>query len=280
MKLRPQNPSSCLLVCLATCLLAPQLSANCLLPHDTNQHSHWHWHVTTDVQFANLSSSDTYFSGTIADVWRAEHDLDGELFGVTMTGSPPVLGNMFSGFIAYRGGDLDGAFSTRGILPVPDGPYPGHVSYDRDEFELGVDVNILNAVYARLAYYTYEMEGDWTYPGGGIEPQEYEFEALELGVGFRQDYESCYCEKLTFGVDAYLALQYVDYEHTEVASGLSASNDGVGYKARIETNAKYLIMDHTRVVLAGGYSYQDFDDDDLGLTNDGFFIRLGLEMQF
>jgi hypothetical protein len=280
MKLRPQNPSSSLLVCLATCLLVPQVSANCLLPHDTHQHSHWHWHVTTDVQFANLSSSDTYFSGTVNDIWRAEHDLDGELYGMTITGSPPFLGNMISGFIAYRGGDLDGDFSTRGILPVPDGPYPGSVSFDRDEFELGVDVKILNAVYARLAYYSYKMEGDWTYPGGGIEPQEYDFEALELGVGFRQDYESCYSPKLTFGVDAYLAAQFVNYEHTEVLSGLSAETDGVGFKGRIEANTKYLIMDHTRVVLAGGYAYQDFDDDDLGLTNDGFFIRLGLEMQF
>jgi hypothetical protein len=39
-------------------------------------------------------------------------------------------------------------------------------------------------------------------------------------------------------------------------------------------------MDHTRLVLAGGYFYQDADDGDLGLTNDGFLIRLGLEMQF
>jgi hypothetical protein len=280
MKNRSKTTPSCLLACLATSLLVAQASANCLLPHDTSQHSHWNWHVTTEVRFANLTSSDSYFSGDGTEIWRAEHDLDGELYGITMTGSPPILGNMISGFIAYRGGDLDGNFSTREILPAPEGPYPGDISYDRDEFELGVDFKILNAVYARLAYFNYEMEGDWTYPGGGIEPQKYEFEAMELGIGFRQDYESCFSPKLTFGVDAYLAIQFFEHEHTEIDGGASAETDGTGFKGRIEANAKYRVMDHTRVVLAGGYFYQDVDDDDLGLTNDGFLIRLGLEMQF
>lgn len=278
MKHPSPNTPSWLLACLATFLFVPQAGANCLLPHDPNQPSHWHWHIDTHVQFANLEGSDVYLSGD--EYWLATHDLDGPLYGATITGSPPLLGNMFTGFFSYRAGDLDGDFTTRGLPPFPDGPYPGHVSFDRDEFELGVDVSILNAVYGRVAYSNYEMEGSWSYADGAIEPQRYEFDAWEVGVGFRQDYKSCFTPRLTFGVDAYLAILFFNHEHTEIDGGASLDSDGTGFKGRLEANAKYQVVDHTRIVLAGGYGYQDIDSDGLDLTDDGFFIRLGLEIAF
>ena len=271
-----------LLTCLATILTGSQLSANCLLLHDASQHSHWVWHVSTDVHFSNLESTDVYFSGDGTEDWRAEHDLDGPLYGLTMTGSPPVLGNMIRGFVSYREGDLDGDFNTREIDPVPEGPYPGDVSFDREELELGIDVQILNAVYARVAYSKHEMDGDWEYdgPSDPIEPQEYDFEAVEVGAGFRQDYVSCYSPDLTFGVDTYLAVLFFDYEHTEVDGGYRKDTDGAGFKGRIEANFKYLVADHARVMLACGYAYQDLDKDDLDLTQEGFLLRLGVEAEF
>lgn len=257
-----------------------QSQANCLLLHDSSQESHWIWHVSTEAQFANLESTDSYFSGDGTEDWISRHDLDGTMYGATLSGSPPVLGNMFRVFFTHRQGDLDGGFNTREVMPFPEGPYPGSVSFDRDEFALGIDIQILNAVYGRIAYSSHEMTGDWKYSDSPDEPQEYEFEALEVGVGFRQDFESAFDPRLTFGVDAYLAVQFFDYEHTEIDGGASADTSGTGFKGMLEANAKYLVADHAWAVLGVGYAYQNNDEDDLDLTNDGFLVRIGLDLAF
>lgn len=262
----------------AACFLQ-QASAHCLLLHDISKPGQWLWSFDPEVHFAELKSSDLYLSGD--EFWFAKHDIDGELYGASTSFSPPVLGNMISIFVAYREGDLNGDFSTEGISPFPEGPYPGDVSFDREEFELAVDVKILNAVYARIAYNRHEMDGDWKYPGGEVEPQEYKYEAFEAGVGFRQDFVSLFNRCLTFGVDAYVAMQFYEYTHTEIIDGGKLESDGNGFRGDLELNAKYRIpAAHTRLVAAVGYTYQDIDDQDLGLTRDGFFVRLGAEFKF
>ena len=72
------------------------------------------------------------------------------------------------------------------------------MEFDRDEWEMGADVLILDAVYGRLSYSTYEMDGDWVYDDGTIEPQEYTYDAYTIGVGFRQDYPLDYLAQVFF----------------------------------------------------------------------------------
>ncbi len=295
-----QKPLPGMVAAFCAGLFVPSVSANCLLLHDMDRHGHWIVTVDSHVGFANFDGSDEYFSGDYMvpalvsrtsgnlvvaggdEDWRASHDLDGTIYGMSLRASPPLLGNMFTVFLSYANGTLDGDFNTREVSPFPEGPYHGRVSYDRDEFEVGVDVQILNAVYGRLAYSRYEMDGDWRYFGGfdPREPQEYQFEAFELGVGFRQDFVSCYSPRLSFGVDAYLAVLFFDYEHKEVDGGRTADSDGAGFKGRLEANAKYALTDHTRAVVGVGYLYQSLDDDGIDLTDDGLFIRLGVEASF
>lgn len=266
-------------------ILAPSyVGGHCLLLHDVDEETpQWQFGLSGLYQNLQAESVDEYFSGPLGDEdWRVEHDLDGDFGGFTLAASPPILGNKITAYLTYLTGDLEGSFSTQEISPTPEGPYPGEVSFDREFWEFGADILILNAVYGRVAYTTYTMDGVWDYGDPFVEPQKYDFEALEIGAGFRQDFTSAWSSQCTVGIDAYVGLQFFEHEHTEVETAAVAKSEGVGVHARVEANVKYKVRSLTgaSVVVGVGYDYQNLDDDGVDLTNEGFFARLGIDVGF
>lgn len=276
-----------LLILLAFAFSASPLSANCLELYEADPSGGWNVHVSADYHATELESTDQYLSGDGTEDWRAMHDLDGDLYGFTIMATPPVLGKRVTVDLSYLTGSLSGNFNTREISPTPEGPYPGRVKFDRDEWELGANIHILNAVYARLAYSTYEMEGDWVYTGGGPnEPQKYEFDAYTIGAGFRQDFylqpDTVPDRKLGVLVNAFVGVSFFEYEHTEQLTGASVETDGLGYEMSAELLGVYKvnIVGNSRIFAGVGYTYKNNDDGILDLTDKGFTPKVGMEIAF
>lgn len=275
-------------VLLAAASNPSEILADCLELFDSD-HAISGITILAEYQSANLESSDQYLSGAAGDEdWRAEHDLDGDLYGFSVHFRPPALGKRFAMDFTYLTGELEGTFNTREILPTPEGPYSGTVKFDRDEWELGLNVFILNAVYVRLEYFTFEMDGDWVYNDGSPnEPQKYELDAYNIGVGFTQDYffKNPDTEfKRNFGllVDVFAGGSVVDYKHTEKQTGASVETDDVGYNLRAEMLATYRIGNNSRSrFYAGiGYTYKHNSDTNFDLTEDGISAKLGVIIVF
>ena len=282
---------------LAVGFTTPLLVAECLKMHTPDHSGGWTVNVSTEYNSHTLESTDQYLSGPAGtEDWEAEHDLDGDLYGFSISTTPPVHGKRMTVYFSYRTGELDGGFNTREISPTPEGPYFGKVEYDRDEWELGTDILILNAVYVRLEYFTYEMEGDWVYfDGSPNEPQEYEYDAFTLGAGFRQDYPIDYLAEVLFQkprpdqksdfafvVDAFLGISYFEFEHTEKLTGASVDTEDIGYEGSVEVLGMYTMrrLGDLSFFGGGGYGHKNSDDDDLDLTNEGFFAKIGVQKDF
>ncbi len=275
----------------------PLLQADCLKGYHPDHSGGWVLDISPVIKSVTLESTDEYLSGALGNEdWKAKHDVDGELYGLSIRVTPPVLGKRVTAYFSYLTGELDGKFSTRELRPTPEGPYSGKVEFDRDEWVLGADVLILNAVYARLEYSTYEMDGDWDYDiVTPDEPQEYEYDAFTLGVGFRQDFPLDYLAKVfldrphdipssrfAFVVDAFFGISRFEYEHTEKTAGASVDTDDIGYEGRLELLGTYKagFLRDNRIFAGGGYSYKKTDGDDLDMTNDGLYAKIGVEIRF
>lgn len=277
------------IVLLVFLLFTSPLYAHCLDPHESDNSGGLSMNVSGEYQAAELESTDQYLSGTAGDEdWKAVHDLDGDLYGFSISATPPVLGKRLSFDISYLSGDLSGTFNTQEIAPTPEGPYTGTVTYDYEQWEIGADVFILNAVYARLKYSTFEMDGEWVYDlGFANEAQKYEFDAYTIGVGFKQNIGSKVPNAVFedgFGliVDVFLGYSFFDYEHTEQLTGAKVNNDGNGYEMSIDLIGTYKLnigMD-SYIFCGVGYDYEENDDDNLDLTQDGFTAKLGVRMTF
>ncbi len=172
-----------LAVVLIGLLGAPVLWADCLDIYHAESHAGGALNIAFQYERAELESTDRYFSGPSGtETWKAEHDVDGNLYGASIRYEPSIWNKRIRFDGKYLTGELDGKFKTREVSPTPEGPYTGTVDFDRDKWELGVDVFILNAVYARLQYSGFEMDGDWEYSDGSPdEPQEYEFDSYSCG---------------------------------------------------------------------------------------------------
>ena len=278
-----------LLVLLAFALYASPLSAHCLQPYQADHSSGWTVNVSAKYNSVELESTDQYLSGPAGTQdWKAVHDVDGDLYGFSISATPPVLGKRVTLDFSYLTGDLSGTFNTREISPAPEGPYYGTVEFDRDEWELGADVFILNAVYARLKYSTFEMDGDWVYSDGSPnEPQKYEFDAYTIGAGFRQYYsldkpDTVFLSNLGLLVDVFFGLSLFDYKHTEQLTGASVETDGIGYEMSAELLGTYKvnIVGDSRIFAGVGYTYKDNDDSNLDLTEKKFTVKLGILIGF
>lgn len=278
-----------LLVLLAFALYASSLSANCLQPYHADDFSGWTMNVAVEHNLVDLESTDQYLSGPAGtEDWKAMNDVDGDLNGFSISATPPVLGKRVTLDFSYLTGDLSGTFNTREISPTPEGPYYGKVEFDHDEWELGADVFILNAVYARLEYSTFEMDGDWVYfDGSPNEPQKYEFDAYTIGAGFRQKYfldkpDTVFESKLGLLVDVFFGLSFFDYKHTEQLTGASVETDDIGYEMSAELLGTYKvnIVGDSRIFAGVGYTYKENDDSNLDLTEKNFIVKLGIQIAF
>jgi len=288
MNIRTQHFNFLFLAMLVGIFIPSQIFADCLELFESD-HATSSISISAEYNSTNLESTDQYLSGAGGDEdWRAVHDLDGDLHGFSINIRPPALGKRFSMDFTYLTGDLEGTFNTREISPTPEGPYSGKVRFDRDEYQLGFNIFILNAVYARLEYYTFEMDGDWVYNDGSPnEPQKYELDAYNLGVGFIQDYffknpDSEFKRYFGLLVDVFAGCSIMDFEHTEKLTGASVETDDIGYKLRAALLATYKIGNKSRSrFFAGiGYTYKHNSDTNFDLTEDGFFSKLGIMIVF
>ncbi len=275
-------------VLLAFLFYASSLSAHCSEPFEPDHSSGWDMNVSPEYNRAELKSTDEYLSGGGTDDWKAEHDVDGDMYGVSISATPPIWGKRITLDFAYLTGDLSGSFKTREIAPTPGTTYYGKVEFDRDEWELGANIYILNAVYARVGYSTFEMDGDWVYNDGSPnEPQEYEFDAYSVGVGFRQYYHldeqnTDFKRNIGLLVNLFLGLSTIDYKHTEKLTGASVETDdtGIEMSAEILGTYKVNIVGDSRIFAGVGYAYKENEESNLNLTEKGFTARLGIEIDF
>lgn len=261
------------------------LCSHCTDLYEGDDSGGWIINASVDYQSANLESEDQYLSGATNDEdWVAVHDLEGDLYGFSISARPPVWGKRVALDFSYLTGDMKGTFNTREISPTPEGPYAGTVEYDREDWELGADIFILNAVYARLQYSNFQMDGDWVYTGGGAnEPQRYDYEAYTIGAGWRQDYY-LFPEKLPkkkFGVffNIFAGLSFQNYKHTEKLGGASVKTNDVGYEFDTVLLATYQIGQNkdSFVYVGPGYNYRD---SNLELTQKGPTAKFGARIAF
>lgn len=278
-----------LLALLVFSLHAPPSFANCLQLYHADDSSGWTANVSAEYNSVDIESTDQYLSGPEgAEDWKAVHDVDGDLYGFSISATPPILGKRVTFDFTYLTGDLSGTFNTREISPNPEGPYHGTVKFERDEWELGADVFILNAVYVRLKYSTFEMDGDWVYSDGSPnEPQKYDFDSYTIGAGFRQHYSlakpnSVFLSNLGLLVDVFLGLSSFDYKHTEQLTGASVETDGIGYEMSAELLGTYKIkiVGDSRIFAGVGYIYKNNEDSNLDLTEKKFTAKLGILIAF
>ena len=277
------------LVLLGFMLYAAPLSANCLEQYHENPSSDWTVNASVNYNLTNLESTDQYLSGPAGtEDWEAINKVDGDIYGFSIIATPPILGKRLTMDFSYHTGDLSGTFNTREISPAPEGPYYGTVKFDRDEWELGVDVFILNAVYVRLGYSTFEMDGDWVYSDGyPNEPQKYEFDAYYAGVGFRQNYylrnpDTVFESNFGILVDVFGGLSSFNYKHTEQLTGASVETDDVGYELRAELLGTYKVsvMGDSRIFAGVGYTYKKNEDGAFDLAENIFTAKLGVRSAF
>ncbi len=126
------------------CFLIPFLSgaagADCLEIYDGKHHSGGALNVAFEYEKTEFESTDQYLSGAGGtESWKAVHDLDGDLYGMSFRFEPPILNQRVRFDFKYMTGEMDGNFNTREISPTPEGPYTGKVEYDRDEWQAGLD---------------------------------------------------------------------------------------------------------------------------------------------
>ncbi len=265
-----------------------ELCPHCIDFYEDDDSGGWIINASADYQSANLESDDRYLSGYANDEdWRAVHDIEGDLYGFSINTRPPVWGRRVALDFSHLTGDLKGDFNTREISPTPEGPYAGTVKYDREDWEFGADIFILNAVYTRLQYATFEMDGDWVYTGGGAdEPQKYDFDAYTIGIGWRQDYYLLpeQLPEKRFGVflNVFGGLSFLNYEHTEKSGGASVETDDIGFEFDAEIMGKYRIghNDDSCVYAGIGYTYSDSSESRLKLTQKGPTAKLGVRVAF
>lgn len=288
-----------LLLCVA--FNASSLFAKCLFHHPSIPTPHctalyspdnsggWTFDVSADVKWNDLESTDTYLSGVANNEdWTAVNNVDGALYGFTVCATPPIWGKRLSVDFSHLTGDLKGSFNTREILPTPEGPYFGSVEFDRDEWELGMEIFILNTVYTRLEYSTFEMEGDWVYNDGSPnEAQRYTLNAFTTGAGFRQNIGSMIENKvfekgLGLIFDVFAGLSPFEYKHKELGGGATVKTRGIGYELRTDLLGTYeiKIKNGSQVfVYAGiGYVYRNNNDDDLDLIDQGITGKFGIHV--
>lgn len=276
-------------VFLAFAFYAPPLSADCLEMFQPDHSGGWTVSVSADFHSADLESTDQYLSGPSGtEDWRAVNNVDGDLTGFTIRATPPVLGKRVTLDLSHLRGELSGTFNTREISPAPEGPYSGTVTFDREEWAFGADVFILNAVYARLAYSMFEMDGDWVYTDGSPnEPQRYEFDAYTIGAGFRQYFslaepDTDFERNIGLLVNAFAGLSFFEFEHTEKLTGASVKTDDTGYELSAELLGTYKvnIVGDSRVFAGVGYRYKENSDTVADLTEEGFIPKVGLDIAF
>ena len=273
-----------LLVLLIGLLNSPLLWADCLDIYHGESHAGGALNIAFRFEKAELESTDNYLSGPAGtEEWKARHDVDGNLYGVSIRFEPSIWNKRVRFDAKVLTGELDGSFKTQEVSPTPEGPYSGSVEFDRDEWELGVDVYILNAVYARLQYSGFTMDGDWEYSGGfPDEPQEYKYDAYTAGLGFRRLYRSHKQSKFGLGVHAFAGLTFFEYEHTEKTVDAKVEFDDIGHELSAELIGTYdlPIGEKAMVFLGLGYTYVSTDDDDLDLTQEAITSRLGIRVAF
>lgn len=262
--------------------------ADCLEPHAHDDSDEWTVTGSFDHQWTDLESIDLYLSGAAGtEDWRVVHDLSGDLNGFTIGVIPPILGKRVAVDVSYLEGTLGGSFNTQEITPTPEGPYTGSVEFDRQDVILGVDVYVLNAVYGRLQYHRYEMDGTWVYdivtPN---EPQEYEYQAITIGGGFKQNYDWKIGDpedrKFGFVVDAFFGLVFIELEHTEVTAGVTQERDDVGFIFDGEFLTTYQLgeSNDSYAFLGVGVVFSDSDDNNLDLTQQGITGKAGVNILF
>ena len=82
--------------------------------------------------------------------------------------------------------------------------------------------------------------------------------------------------------DAFLGISYFEYEHTEKLTGSSMDTEDIGYEGSVELLGKYTLASFGDVSIfgGGGYLHKNNDGDDLDLTNEGFFAKIGVQKKF
>lgn len=282
MNIRFKHAKLSVLVLLFCILNVTLLWAGCLTCNDLSNDNTLN--VSVEYKNMNLESTDNYFSGAGGtETWKAVHDVDGDMYGVSIRFEPPIWNKRVRFDFNYMTGELDGTFNTQEISPTPEGPYTGKVKFDRDELEFGVDVFILEGVYARLQYSGFEMDGDWVYDiSTPNEPQEYDFDSFTAGIGFRQLFYPDKESRFGIGVLLFAGFSFFDYEHTEKTNNATIEYDGNGYELSAELLGSYdLGIGKESLLFVGvGYNYAQTDDTNLDLTQDGITARLGIRVAF
>ncbi|MCP4760219.1 MAG: hypothetical protein GY870_00460 [archaeon] len=271
-----------LIITLLSLISTSFLWADCLDLYNSS-HTGGALNIAFEYEKAELESTDNYLSGAAGtETWKAVHDLDGDLYGASIRFEPPVLNRRIRFDFSYLTGELDGTFNTQEISPTPEGPYTGKVKFDRSQWKLGMDIFILNAVYTRLQYFTYKMDGDWVYTDGSPnEPQEYGFNAYSIGAGFRRNFRQKGGD-LGVLVNVFAGYSLFEYEHTEKTANVSAESDDIGYELLAELLGTYKLgFGENSFIFAGaGYSYSNTDDTNLDLTQKGITAKLGIRITF
>lgn len=241
---------------------------------------------------ADVESEDDYLSVDNTQTWKAVHDMDGDLNGFVVKATPPVLGKRLNFDFEYMTGDMEGSFNTREVTPTPEGPYSGRADFDRDQYKVGANVFLLNSVYARMEYFKYEMDGRWIYTSVVTpdEPQEYEYEAITLGAGFRHDFLNTDAgpgfegNGLGLILDLFGGCTFFDHKHVEKTNNLTYETDGIGYKMSADLLATYNLKVKNKFrmhTFAGvGFDYEASDEDNLDITNKGFSAKAGIQINF
>jgi hypothetical protein len=267
------------------------LSAHCLDLYHPDHSSGGSMSISSLYYRADLESTDQYLSGPAGtEDWEAVNSVDGDLYGISIKARPPILGKRITLDYSYLSGDLKGTFNTQEVTSTPEGPYSGTVKFDRDEWKLGANIFILNAVYARLEYSTFEMDGDWVYSAGyPDEPQKYEFDAYTIGAGFTQNYLSedphtVFEEGFGLVGNVFFGLSFFDYKHTEELTGASVKTDGTGYTMNLEFLGTYnmnLTGGSQLSTYAGfGFNYNENNAAHLDLSDKGLTAKLGIHINF